>query len=532
MDDGRAGGGQDAPDPLVAARREAAVRAMARRLGVTAGEPARGRHVQGLDRTRPASGGNHPLPHATHIEPSDIAAPAVGEPVSQLSSQFSTSSIAAMATRIASGGARMITRWLDWTIAAGARADVPRRWQRAGVGDRAAGMLDATAFHGDALAAAAWRRTASGAGALHRRASSQADRVRNAAKARRQTPGSVDTDTVPAPLPDVPVMHDRVDQRGVAKGALPGNALPLFIAADQSPTAASGQHRLPLSDDVPAITRKGADSLTPAGPSSGRQHSRPGAAPAGDGGIPRWRRMIDTPPFAWGVAFGVAAMLIPTALAMWQRSSPDRAATEAIVRDLVAREPTLVTDALQAQGSEDTRRALSAVRAQVETPFAGGWAGNPSGDVTLVMFSDYGCGFCRRASEDVERLLRSDKQLKVVWRELPILSEDSIAAARIALVAARQGRYPAFHRAMFAAGAPTPAAVEAAARAAGLDLGEGARTVTRAEADREFADNVAAARALGFQGTPAWVVGDQTLNGAVGFDALRDAITAARKASD
>ena len=162
-------------------------------------------------------------------------------------------------------------------------------------------------------------------------------------------------------------------------------------------------------------------------------------------------------------------------------------------------------------------------RAALETPFHGAWAGAANGDVVLVEFFDYACPYCRLTNGDVDRLLREDPRLKVVWRELPVLGPDSEAAAQVSLAAARQGRFRPFHDRMFALGRPTEAVVAAAVQETGVR-----REGETAEARAELARNIELARAIDASGTPTFVVGDQILQGAVGYDALRAAIAAAR----
>src|SRR5690606_28198833 len=89
---------------------------------------------------------------------------------------------------------------------------------------------------------------------------------------------------------------------------------------------------------------------------------------------------------------------------------------------------------------------------------------------TLVEFSDYACTFCRQSLKDVDTLIAGNPDLRVVIREYPILRPESIDAARMALAAAQQGKYRAFHDAMFELGPPSEQSIEAAARKAGLDL--------------------------------------------------------------
>src|SRR5690606_19943093 len=120
-------------------------------------------------------------------------------------------------------------------------------------------------------------------------------------------------------------------------------------------------------------------------------------------------------------------------------------------------------------------------------------------------------------------------RLKVVFRELPIISPQSRDAALMALAAARQGKYDAFHHAMFSADSLGPAAIAAAAAKAGV-VTDGSADATANEAlfQRELDNNLAIASQLQLNATPTWVVGDQLFQGQVGYDALRQAIARAR----
>lgn len=200
----------------------------------------------------------------------------------------------------------------------------------------------------------------------------------------------------------------------------------------------------------------------------------------------------------------------------------DRASIEAVVRNYILDHPEIIPEAMTRLQERQTGNLLAAHRERLETPFAGAWAGAKNADATLVMFTDYSCGYCRASVRDVERLLAEDKKLRIVWRELPILGPNSEEAARAGLAAAKQGRYMAFHRGMFAAGTPDPAKVAQVAKAAGVSAVEGA------DIEREIGSNVELARSLGLSGTPAFVVGDKLLNGAVGYGALKKAVEAAR----
>jgi protein-disulfide isomerase len=202
-------------------------------------------------------------------------------------------------------------------------------------------------------------------------------------------------------------------------------------------------------------------------------------------------------------------------------SDSDKASIEAVVREYILSHPEIIPQAMTKLQERENSKMLATYRARLETPFAGAWAGAEKPDATLVMFTDYSCGYCRASVPDIERLLQ-DKKLRIVFRELPILGPGSDQAARAGLSAAKEGRYMAFHRAMFAAGAPNPAKVAQISKAAGVSVGGGA------DIEREISGNLELARTLGLSGTPAFVIGDKLLNGAVGYEALKKAVAEAR----
>jgi len=202
-----------------------------------------------------------------------------------------------------------------------------------------------------------------------------------------------------------------------------------------------------------------------------------------------------------------------------------RARTEAIIHDYILSHPEILPEAMKRLQARETGSLVSRHREALETPFAGAWAGAARGDVTLVMFTDYSCGYCRASVGDVDRLLATDKGLKVVWREIPILGPGSESAARVALAAAGQGRYLDFHRRMFTEGPPDDASIARVGKEAGVT----ASTDANGAIQREIETNLSLARALGMTGTPTFVVGDRILQGAVGYEALRNAIAEVRK---
>jgi protein-disulfide isomerase len=191
--------------------------------------------------------------------------------------------------------------------------------------------------------------------------------------------------------------------------------------------------------------------------------------------------------------------------------------------------PEVLPEAMQVLQQREQMARIGPMRGALETPFPGAVLGNPAGSVTLVEFTDYACTYCRQSVADVDALIAANPDLKVVMREYPILSAESVDAARMALAAAQQGRYAKFHAAMYRLSPPTAQAIEAAAIEAGVDLAQARSAIESGAFESQLRANAAMANQLGISGTPGWVIGDQALNGAVGRKAMAEAIEAARK---
>lgn len=231
---------------------------------------------------------------------------------------------------------------------------------------------------------------------------------------------------------------------------------------------------------------------------------------------------------AGGALIGAGGMVA------WNRANPstlglaDTARVERVVRDYVLAHPELIPEAIQRFKDRESAKAVAAVAGDIVKPFGSAWEGNPQGDVTLVEYFDYNCGYCRASLPLVRELLRRDPKLRVVYRELPILAESSRAAARASLLAASQNKFAAFHEALYGAGPVSEATIATAAARAGVDLR--AAPAFAARADAEIERNLATASSFGAQlGTPTWVVGNRVLAGMLPVEQLEQAIAAARR---
>ena len=195
-----------------------------------------------------------------------------------------------------------------------------------------------------------------------------------------------------------------------------------------------------------------------------------------------------------------------------------------LVRDALVSDPHILVEASESLRNGQYAPILAANRAALETPFGSSWKGSAAPKVVMTYFYDYACGYCRKSNPDIERLLAEDKGLRVVYRELPILGPDSVAASRAALAASKAGRFGLFHDALYAAGRPTTETIALAGNAAAITPDQARDPAIETEIQK----NLALAGQLGATGTPLFVIGDRVINSAAGYDALKEAVTAAK----
>lgn len=159
--------------------------------------------------------------------------------------------------------------------------------------------------------------------------------------------------------------------------------------------------------------------------------------------------------------------------------------------------------------------------------------GNPDGDVTVVEFFDYNCPYCRRVMPEVDALVAQDPNVRLVYREWPILGEGSDFAARAALASRNQGLYEEFHVAMMSMDERAEeASVLRIAREVGLDIEQLRQDMDAPEVDEHIATSMELTRALGFSGTPSFVIGDALIPGYVEAQVLIDEVDNTRAQAD
>jgi protein-disulfide isomerase len=218
----------------------------------------------------------------------------------------------------------------------------------------------------------------------------------------------------------------------------------------------------------------------------------------------------------------------------------DRPEVEAIIKDYLVQHPEVLRDALDAlekhQAQEDQAKQRKTIASNAKLIFEsprGPVFGNPQGDVTLVEFFDYNCGYCKRAMQDVMQLAKEDSKLKIVFKEFPVLGPGSIDAAKVAVAVRMQdkgGKYVEFHRRLLnGRGEANKERALAAAKDAGFDMARLEKDLQSDEINNTIKESMQLAESLGVNGTPTFVIADEMVIGAQGYDTLKGKIDAARK---
>jgi protein-disulfide isomerase len=243
------------------------------------------------------------------------------------------------------------------------------------------------------------------------------------------------------------------------------------------------------------------------------------------------------------VALTVLAAAVPTFhRARAQLFSPDqRGEIEKIIRDYLLRNPEILQEVIQEmerrQTQADAEKHREAIKENANAIFNSNRQvvlGNPQGDVTMVEFFDYNCGFCRRALADKIELMKTDPKLRVVLKEFPVLGEGSTQAAQVAVAVRMQDKtggkkYLEFHQKMFASrGQVDRARALAVVREIGFDVARVEKDMASEEVRLTLEEGFKLAEALGINGTPTYVLTGQVVVGAVGVEKLREAISTAR----
>ena len=243
--------------------------------------------------------------------------------------------------------------------------------------------------------------------------------------------------------------------------------------------------------------------------------------------------------FRFRLAAAAAALLTLTSAAFADGNFNDTQKKEIgeIVRQYLMENPEVLLDVSKAlevkqQEQESAQRSevLKSSADQIFRSPADYVAGNPKGDVTMVEFFDYNCGWCKKGFPEVMTLLDNDKNLRFVLKELPIFGGDSDYAAMAAIAAKKQDKYWELHKAMFEhEGKITKEAVDEIAAKHGIDVAKLKADMKDPSVAKELAENHALAQALNINGTPGFVIDDKVSPGYLPADGLAQMIDEVRK---
>ncbi|MEN3973919.1 DsbA family protein [Emcibacter sp. SYSU 3D8] len=223
-----------------------------------------------------------------------------------------------------------------------------------------------------------------------------------------------------------------------------------------------------------------------------------------------------------------------SALALSER---DKAQVEQIISDYLKNNPKVLQEMIDRLQAHNTREAsinaekkIIANKVAVLGSDGAMVAGNPSGDVTVVEFFDYRCGYCRMAQPSMARLLEEDPDVRVVFKEYPVLGPQSITASRAAIASARQGKYVEFHMALMGLEeALNDDVLYRVAGEVGLDVAKLKQDMKDEAIDEVIAENHELADKLGIEGTPNFIIGTQLVQGMVPYETLTEYVEKARK---
>ena len=244
---------------------------------------------------------------------------------------------------------------------------------------------------------------------------------------------------------------------------------------------------------------------------------------------------------ALAVATFALALAMPIAAPAQSFTPQQRGEIETIVREYLLGNPQLLqeimTEMEKRQAQVDAERHRTAVQEHTTLIFNSPrqvTIGNPQGDVTFVEFFDYNCGYCKRALTDMLDLMKDDSKLKVVLKEFPVLGDGSTQAAQVAVAVRMQDRtggkkYLEFHRKLLDGRGPADKArAMAVAKEIGLDMARLDKDMASEEVKTTLAENFKIAEAIGLNGTPSYIIGNEVVIGAVGLPALKEKISVAR----
>ncbi len=236
------------------------------------------------------------------------------------------------------------------------------------------------------------------------------------------------------------------------------------------------------------------------------------------------------------IVTSIAALALAAPLSAAPKTAAQKAEIEAIVREYLLANPSILremADKLEANDklAEEGQRekALDTFKDEVFKTAADPTIGSKKPDVTIVEFMDYNCGWCKKSVKEVQSLVETDKNIKVIFKDFPIFGEHSEYAAKAALAAEKQGKYWELHQAMFAhEGQVTTDVVNQLAQTTGLDMKKLQADIGSKDIGERIAANMQLGKNLAINGTPAFVIDAKVFGGYLPIEGMNEAIAQVR----
>ncbi len=209
-----------------------------------------------------------------------------------------------------------------------------------------------------------------------------------------------------------------------------------------------------------------------------------------------------------------------------------------IVRQMLMQEPKIIIEAVQAyqeqsqrEAAENSKKALQTHMAAIYQDPKSPFIGNATGDVTVVEFFDYNCGYCKQVFHPIRDAVLQDGKIKFVFKEYPILGESSVLAAKAALAAHKQGKYIEFHTALMDfRGNKDDSVITKIATDLGLNVAQLKTDMASPEIEQALQENFKLAQSLNINGTPGFIIGDKMFPGALDADSFKKHVATIRSA--
>jgi protein-disulfide isomerase len=237
------------------------------------------------------------------------------------------------------------------------------------------------------------------------------------------------------------------------------------------------------------------------------------------------------------VALAAFLLLLPAA-AQQPEKQPSKTEIEAIVKEYILKHPEVIIESVRLHQERERasreQRAKDALTAKQQDllfdPASPATKAAVPNQVSIVVFFDYRCGYCKRVYPTLQKVLADNKDVRLVFKELPILGPESLVASKAALASAKQGKYLEFHNALMTSDIPaTAASVEQTAKAVGLDIAKLKTDMESPEVAAMISRNQQLAQSLGVEATPTFIIGTELVPGAIGEDGFKQLIAKAKQ---